>query len=104
MYASLILHAGGVPITEDSISNVLVAAGVEPDQRRIQALVVALANIDVDETIKILPVVAAEPAPIEVIKLEKIEEEINDGGLAGLFKIKPKKEEEEASALSRLFG
>lgn len=99
MYAGLILHTAGTPITEDSISNVLVAAGVEPDLRRIQALAVALKHVDISEAIKPRLVV---PEPPLVEGLKKVEDEIDDGGLSKLFE--PVRKEDDETPLSRLFG
>ena len=99
MYAGLILHAAGTPITEDSISGVLLAAGVEPDLRRIQALVVALKHVDINEAIK-PRLVVPELSPVEGLK--KVEEVVDDGGLSKLFE--PVRKEDDETPLSRLFG
>ncbi len=101
VYAALLLHKTGQKIDEDSIKNVVKAAGVEPDDVKVKALVSALAEINIDEALKSTPLVAApsaaptEAKPAEAKpKEEKKEEEEEE-----------KKGEEEAMAgLSALFG
>ncbi|MCS6768047.1 MAG: 50S ribosomal protein P1 [Candidatus Nitrosocaldus sp.] len=102
VYAALLLHKTGQKIDEDSIKNVVKAAGVEPDDVKVKALVSALAEINIDEALKSTPLVAApsaaapaEAKPAEAKpKEEKKEKEEEE-----------KKGEEEAMAgLSALFG
>ncbi len=98
VYAALLLHKVGQKIDEDSIKSIVKAAGIEPDEVKVKALVSALAEVNIDEALKSTPLVAAptaaptEAKPTEAKpKEEKKEEE--------------KKEEEEALAgLSSLFG
>ncbi len=101
VYAALLLHKVGQKIDEDSIKNVIKAAGVEPDEVKIKALVSALAEVNIDEALKSTPLVTApstqpaEARPTEAKpKEEKKEKEEEE-----------KKGEEEALAgLSALFG
>jgi len=106
MYACLILHSVGMPITEDSLEKILFAAGIETNTHKLQALVTALADIDIDEAISqpLMPVLV-EPE-VEVPAPEVEEPEIDDMGLGILFgkPSKKKKEEEEMTGLSALFG
>ncbi|MEM1977234.1 MAG: 50S ribosomal protein P1, partial [Nitrososphaerota archaeon] len=89
-------------ITEENVKKVLSAAGVNPDEARIKALVAALSEINIDEVLKsatampLAPVAAAPAAaPSEEKKPEAKEEK----------KEEEKKSEEEALAgLSALFG
>ncbi|MEM0030283.1 MAG: 50S ribosomal protein P1 [Candidatus Nitrosocaldus sp.] len=99
VYAALLLHKTGQKIDEDSIKNVVKAAGVEPDDVKVKALVSALAEINIDEALKSTPLVAApsaaptEAKPAEAKpKEEKKEEEEKKG------------EEEAMAGLSALFG
>ncbi len=100
VYAALLLHKTGQKIDEDSIKNVVKAAGIEPDEVKVKALVSALvAEINIDEALKSTPLVAApsaaqaEAKPAEVKpKEEKKEEEEKKG------------EEEAMAGLSALFG
>ena len=101
VYAALLLHKLKQNITEDSIKNVVKAAGVTPDDVRVKALVAALGEVNIEEALKAAPVaVAAAPAPAggaaaaspgeAPAKEEEKEEE--------------KKEEEALEGLSSLFG
>ncbi len=102
VYAALLLHKVGQKIDEDSIRNVIKAAGVEPDEVKIKALVSALAEVNIDEALKSTPFVAApstqpaEPRSVEAKPKEEKEKKEKE---------EEKKGEEEALAgLSALFG
>ncbi len=104
VYAALLLHKAGKEINEDNVKKVLSAAGVNPDEARVKALVTALSEVNIDEVLKsatampAAPTAAAPAAPQpeekpEAKKEEKKKEE------------EEKKEAEEALAgLSSLFG
>ena len=104
VYAALLLHKAGKEINEDNVKKVLSAAGVDPDEARVKALVAALSEVNIDEVLKsatampAAPTAAAPAAPQpeekpEAKKEEKKKEE------------EEKKEAEEALAgLSSLFG
>jgi len=101
VYAALLLHKLKQNITEDSVKNVVQAAGVTPDDVRVKALVAALSEVQIDEALKAAPVaVAATAAPAAA------------GGGAGAAgggaeappKEEEKKEEEALEGLSSLFG
>ncbi|MEM0364482.1 MAG: 50S ribosomal protein P1 [Candidatus Nitrosocaldus sp.] len=100
VYAALLLHKTGQKIDEDSIKNVVKAAGIEPDEVKVKALVSALAEINIDEALKSTPLVAApsaaqaEAKPAEVKPKEEKKEEEE----------KKKGEEEALAGLSALFG
>ncbi|GBC73950.1 hypothetical protein HRbin04_01360 [archaeon HR04] len=100
VYAALLLHKTGQKIDEDSIKNVVKAAGVEPDEVKVKALVSALAEINIDEALKSTPLVAApSAAPAEAKPAEAKPKEEKKG------EEEEKKGEEEAMAgLSALFG
>lgn len=103
VYAALLLHRAGKEINEDNVKKVLSAAGVNPDEARVKALVAALSEVNIDEVLKsatVMPTAPAAAAPAapqpeekpEAKKEKKKEEE-------------EKKEAEEALAgLSSLFG
>ncbi len=98
VYAALLLHKVGQKIDEDSIKNVVKAAGVEPDEVKIRALVSALAEVNIDEALKATPIVAASAQPVEAKPAEAKPKEEEK-------KEEEKKGEEEAMAgLSALFG
>jgi large subunit ribosomal protein L12 len=62
VYAALLLHRLKQNITEDSVKNVVKAAGVTPDDVRVKALVAALGEVNIEEALKAAPVAAAAAA------------------------------------------
>ena len=104
VYAALLLHRLKQNITEDSVKNVVKAAGVTPDDVRVKALVAALGEVNIEEALKAAPVAAAAAAAPAA------------GGGAGAAapggeapakeeeKKEEKKEEEALEGLSSLFG
>jgi large subunit ribosomal protein L12 len=103
VYAALLLHKLKQNITEDSVKNVIKAAGVTPDDVRVKALVAALGEVNIEEALKAAPVAvaaagapaaggAAAAAPGEAPAKEEEE------------KKEEKKEEEALEGLSSLFG
>jgi large subunit ribosomal protein L12 len=104
VYAALLLHRLKQNITEDSVKNIVQAAGVTPDDVRVKALLAALSEVNIEETLKATPVAvvgaspsagggaaaagaaapAAAPAKEEEKKGEKKDEEALEG-LSSLF-------------------
>jgi large subunit ribosomal protein L12 len=102
VYAALLLHRLKQNITEDSVKNVVKAAGVTPDDVRVKALVAALGEVNIEEALKAAPVAAAATAAPAA-----------GGGAAAAAgeapakeeeKKEEKKEEEALEGLSSLFG
>ncbi len=62
IYAALLLHNSGKEITEERISAIMEAAGIEPDMGRIKGLVSALDGVNIDEAIS-QPAYAPAPVP-----------------------------------------
>jgi len=101
VYAGLLLHRAGKPITEENVKKVLEAAGINVDEVRIKALVAALSEVDIDEAIKSAAIPAAAPtaaAPAEAPAEAKEEEEEKKE------EEEEKKEEEAVEGLAALFG
>ena len=96
MYAAMLLHSAGKPISEEAITNTLTAAGIQSDSTRVKALVAALADVNIEEALK-APVFTAgaapaapaateeEAAPEEEEPEEEPEEEEDLQGLGALF-------------------
>ena len=59
VYAALILNETGEEISEDNITGVLDAAGVDVEESRVKALVAALEDVDIEEAVE---TAAAAPA------------------------------------------
>ena len=49
IYAALLLHDSGKEVTEDGMTAVMKAAGVEAEVGRVKALISALNDVDIDE-------------------------------------------------------
>jgi len=49
IYAALLLHNSGKEITEDGITAVMDAAGIETEKGRVKALISALDGVNIDE-------------------------------------------------------
>jgi len=101
IYAAMLLHKAGKKIDEASVKNVLKAAGVEPNDARVKALVASLEGVNIDEAIQKASVVSVAAAPAAVSESKPHAE--------GKKEEKPahdeKKEAESAAAgLSALFG
>jgi len=97
VYAALLLHKLKQEINETNVKKVVKAAGIEPDEARVKALVAALSEVNIEEALKSAPVAvtAAAPAPAAApaeAKVEKKKEEEKKG------------EEEALAGLSALFG
>jgi large subunit ribosomal protein L12 len=106
VYAALLLHKLKQNITEDSVKNVIQAAGVTPDDVRVKALVAALSEVQIDEALKAAPVaVAGAAAPAAAGPAAGGG---GTGATAGGGEAPPKeeekKEEEALEGLSSLFG
>ena len=107
IHAAILLHKAGKQISEDSVTQVLTAAGITADPIRVKALIASLAEVNIDEALKqaiSLAPVAAPPAAVApspggeaktaapaADKKKKEEEE-------------KKKEEEAIEGLGALFG
>ncbi|CCC82135.1 50S ribosomal protein P1 [Thermoproteus tenax] len=65
VYAALLLHYAKQEISEENLTKVLQAAGLQPDEVRIKTLVAALKEVNIDEAVKsaaFAPVAAAPAA------------------------------------------
>ncbi|MDQ3967990.1 MAG: 50S ribosomal protein P1 [Thermoproteota archaeon] len=105
VYAALLLHKLKQNITEDSVKNIIQAAGVTPDDVRVKALVAALSEIQIDEALKAAPVAVAAAAPAGAAAAAPAAGGTGaaSGGEAPA-KEEEKKEEEALEGLSSLFG
>lgn len=63
VYAAMLLHEAGQDIDEGSVTDVLDAAGVDPEESRVKALTASLDDVDIDEAVENAAVTqAAAPA------------------------------------------
>ena len=99
VYAALLLHKLKKDITEDNVKNVIKATGANPDEVKIKALVAALSEVNIDESLKSTPMAMAVPAtPAADSGATQAKDEETDE------KKDEKKEEEALEGLSSLFG
>jgi large subunit ribosomal protein L12 len=101
VYAALLLHRLKQNITEDSVKNVVKAAGVTPDDVRVKALVAALGEVNIEEALKAAPVAAAAAAAAPAAGGAAA---APAAGEAPAKEEEEKKEEEALEGLSSLFG
>ena len=103
VYSALLLHSAGKDVTEDTVTKVLKAAGVDIDSARVKALTSSLEGVNIDEAIAMAVAVPAASAPAaaaapvaggEAVE-EKKEEEKEEEKVS---------EEDAAAGLSALFG
>lgn len=104
VYAALLLHKLKQNITEDSVKNVVQAAGVTPDDVRVKALVAALSEVQIDEALKAAPVAVAGAAAAPAAAAPAAGGAGSTGGGEAAPKEEEKKEEEALEGLSSLFG
>jgi len=101
IYSAMVLYSAGKAITEDAISAILTAAGVEVDAAKVKALVASLEGVDIESAIAnaavaapaaaaAAPAAGAAAAPAAAEAKEEEEEAVS--------------EEEAAAGLSALFG
>ncbi len=108
IYAALLLHNSGKEVTEDAMTTIMKAAGVEAEVGRVKALISALSDVDIDEAMAqaqpaYAPAAPAMPAQAPAAAPEAGEAEKEEK------KEKTAEEEEKAEetgmeGLSSLFG
>jgi large subunit ribosomal protein L12 len=101
VYAAMLLHKAGKQVTEENLTQVLTAAGINADTVRVKALVASLADVNIDEAIKSAPTmmaapVAAQAAPAAEAKPKEEEKKKKEDEKA--------KEEAALEGLGALFG
>ncbi|MFP4632061.1 MAG: 50S ribosomal protein P1 [Halobacteriota archaeon] len=105
LYAALVLHNAGQDVTEDGVTEVLEAAGVEVDESRVKALVAALEDVDIDEAVEQAAAAPAAPAaaPAEAGDAGETDEE-DEEAEAEEEEDDEEAEEDAAEGLGELFG
>jgi large subunit ribosomal protein L12 len=96
VYAAMLLHSAKKEITEKAVSDVLKAAGVQPDAARAKALVASLKDVKIDEAIKAAAIPAAAPAAAAQAAQPAAKQEKKEDTA--------KAEEQAAEGLGALFG
>ncbi len=91
VYASLVLHSSGKPVTVENLTKLLQSVGITPDEGKLKALVASLEGVNIEELLQQASIAAAPVAKTEEKKEEKKEDE-------------SKRAEEASAGLSSLFG
>ena len=100
VYAALMLHKLKKDVTEENITSIVKASGVEVNEAQVKSLVASLADVNIEEALKSAPVaVAAAPAaaPAAGGEDKKADEKKDEAASA-------KSEEQAMEGLSSLFG
>ncbi len=94
VYAALLLHSAGKKVTEEGITAVVKAAGLDVEAVRAKALVSALEGVNIEDAISkaafaapaaAAPAAAASPVEAEKPKAdEKSKEKAEESGIEGL--------------------
>jgi large subunit ribosomal protein L12 len=90
VYAAMLLHKAGKEINEETVTNVLKAAGITVDAVQVKALVASLSEVDIDEAIKAAPTMMAA-APVAAPTAPATEEKPKEDKKRKLKKKRPKK-------------
>ncbi len=100
IYSAMVLYAAGKDITEDAVTAILKAAGVDADAAKVKALIASLEGVDIKEAIESASVMAAPTAAPAAAPAA--------GAAAAPAAAEPEEEEvseeEAAAGLSALFG
>ena len=108
LYAALILHNTGEEVTEDGVTSVLEAAGVDVDESRVKALVAALEDVDIDDAVEqaaVAPAAGAGGAAAAEAAGDEEEEEEEEEAEAEEEEVDEEEAEEDAAeGLGELFG
>jgi len=104
VYGAMILHKAGKEITEENLSNVLTAAGINVDSIRVKALVASLSEVNIDEAIKSAPTTLAAPAVAQVPTAPAAETKPKEDDKKKKAEEEKAKEEAALEGLGALFG
>jgi len=103
IYSAMVLYSAGKSITEEGVTAILKAAGVEADAAKVKALIASLEGVDIKGAIA-SAAIAAAPAPAAAAPAA------GAAAAAPAAAAKPEPEEEvvseedAAAGLSALFG
>ena len=99
VYAALMLHKLKKEITEENVTSIIKASGAEVNEAQVKSLVASLADVNIEDAIKVAPVAAAAPAAAPAAEGgEGKKAEKKDEASTG------KSEEAAMEGLSSLFG
>ena len=100
VYAALLLHSWGQPVTEENVKKLVSSAGGQAEEAQVKALVAALSEVNIDDALKsassMMMAPAAAPSTAGPAEGKKKEEKPAED--------EKKKEEEALAGLGALFG
>jgi len=99
VYAALMLHKLEKEVNEANVASVVKATGAEVNEAQVKALVASLADVNIEDAIKVAPVAVAAAAPAA--------DAAASGDAPKEKKAEPPSEKQEEAAmegLSSLFG
>lgn len=90
IYAALLLHKLGHPVSEENLKKVISATGTHVDEAKVKTLIASLKGVDISAELANASAVAATPAATgatEKKEEKKEEEKLSESaaGLASLF-------------------
>ncbi len=96
IYAALLLHKLGKPVSEESLKKVIAATDTQVDEAKVKVLIESLRDVDIEKELESATLAAAAPSA-------------SAGEGSGEVKAEEKEEKEEkpeaaAEGLSALFG
>jgi large subunit ribosomal protein L12 len=103
IYAAMLLHKAGKEISEETVTNVLTAAGLTVDAVKVKALVASLSEVNIDEAIKAAPTMMAA-APAQAVAAPVAEQKPKEEDKKKKVEEEKAKEEAALEGLGALFG
>ncbi len=88
IYGALLLHKLGQPVTAESLTKVINAAGIQANETKVKTLIATLNGVNIEAELANASAIAAAPAATAAPKEEKKKEEApseSAAGLASLF-------------------
>ncbi len=104
IYAAMLLHKAGKEINEETVTNVLSAAGLTVDPIQVKALVASLSEVNIDEAIKSAPTMMAAPAAAPAAAAPAAEQKPKEEDKKKKGEEDKAKEEAALEGLGALFG
>jgi large subunit ribosomal protein L12 len=104
IYAAMLLHKAGKEINEETVTNVLTAAGLTVDPIQVKALVASLSEVNIEEAIKSAPTMMAAPAAAPAAAAPAAEQKPKEEEKKKKGEEDKAKEEAALEGLGALFG
>ena len=103
IYSAMVLYSAGKKITEEGVTAILKAAGVEVDAAKVKALIASIEGVDIKAAIA-SAAVAAAPAPAAAAPAAGAAPAAHAAAAKPEPEVEAVSEEDAAAGLSALFG